>query len=171
MSSSSIPEPSPNCQIDQSTSETLETVEQQQINLKLELEQVYRDVSRLRGWIQLLVSGLILGMLISVIISSWLTYRLLLQQEKARREAAEAATAQTELLERIATLEQQLQGFTENTRQLTSLQDEGQIRQEEIQRLRDRLNQVEAVQRDNQTTISQPNPQVEKPSKLTTDLE
>ncbi len=171
MSNQPTPESTFNRQENQPHPDWLETVEQQQVNLKLEVEQVYRDVSRLRGWIQLLVSGLVLGMLISVIISSWLTYRLLLQQERTRREAAQAATDQAELIKRVDTLEQKLQAFTENTKRLADLTDESQIRQEEIQRLRDRLNQLEAVQRDTQTAEPKPETRVEKTPKSTLELE
>jgi|GEM_PF-5701686 archaellum component FlaC len=151
--------------------DTLEAVEQQQVNLKLELERVHKDVSRLRGWIQLLVSGLVLATLISIIISSWLTYRLLVQQEIARREAAKAATTQEEMLKRVEQLEQQLQSFTgEFPGQLADLTDQNLVTQQELQRLRERLNQLEALQRDAATSTLNREPAVEKPTKPNSNL-
>jgi regulator of replication initiation timing len=152
--------------------DTLEAVEQQQVNLKLELERVHKDVSRLRGWIQLLVSGLVLATLISIIISSWLTYRLLVQQEIARLEAAEAATTQEEMLKRVEQLEQQLQSFTgQFPGQLADLTDKNRVTQQELQRLRERLNQLEAQQRDTQPSASSSEPAVEKPIQPNSNLQ
>ncbi|MGB3534153.1 MAG: hypothetical protein WBA13_11615 [Microcoleaceae cyanobacterium] len=144
---------------------TLETVEQQQANFKLDLERIHKDVSRLRGWVQLLVSGLVLATVISIIISSWLTYRLLLQQEIARREAAEAAASQAEMLEQIDTLEQQLQSLNQQfPGRLANLTDENLVTQQELQRLRERLNLLEALQRESSTTTPNPDTTVEKPN-------
>lgn len=146
--------------------DTLEAVEQQQVNFKLELERVHKDVARLRGWIQLLVSGLVLATLISIIISSWLTYRLLLQQEISRRETAEAAQTQAELLEKIEQLESQLQGVTQQVpERLADLTDENLVTQQELQRLRDRLNQLEVLQRESVSPSPNEETSVNKPIK------
>jgi regulator of replication initiation timing len=164
MSTQPTPEYNPN-------PDTLDAVEQQQVNLKLELERVHKDVSRLRGWIQLLVSGLVLATLMSIIISSWLTYRLLVQQEIARREATQAATTQEEMLKRVEQLEAQLQGFTgQFPGQLADLTDENLVTQQELQRLRERLNQLEALQRDTQPSTSNRETSVEKPTKPSSNL-
>ncbi len=129
-------------------SETLEAVEQQQLSLKLELERLYRDVAQLRGWIQMLVSGLVLAILIAIIISSWLTYRLLVQQQLTRQEAGKTATDQANMLEQVEQLQQQLQSLTQQvSQQSTELTDTTQNTQQELQQLRDRLKQVEAKQR------------------------
>ncbi len=153
------------------TPDTLEAVEQQQVNFKLDLERVHKDVSRLRGWIQLLVSGLVLATLISIIISSWLTYRLLVQQEIARREAAEAATTTAELLKRVEQLEQQLQSLAgQFPGQLADLTDENLVTQQEIQRLRDRINQLEALQRESPSSTLNRETSVEKPIKSNSSL-
>lgn len=164
MSTQPTPEYNPN-------SDTLEAVSQQQVNLKLELERVHKDVSRLRGWIQLLVSGLVLATLISIIISSWLTYRLLVQQEIARREATKAATTEEELLKRVEQLEQQLQSLAgQFPGQLADLTDENLVTQQELQRLRDRINQLEVLQRDSQTSSANPESTIDKPTKPTSNL-
>ncbi|MGB3404393.1 MAG: hypothetical protein WBA77_17040 [Microcoleaceae cyanobacterium] len=151
--------------------ETLDAVEQQQVNFKLELERVHKDLSRLRGWIQLLVSGLVLATLISIIISSWLSYRLLVQQEITRREAANAAKTQAELLEKIEQLELQLQGVAQQVPgRLADLTDENLVTQQELQRLRDRLNQLEVLQRESSNSTSNSETPVNKPTKPESNL-
>jgi hypothetical protein len=156
-------QPNPEYQINP---ETLDAALQQQGNFKLELERVHKDVTRLRGWIQLLVSGLVLATLISIIISSWLTYRLLVQQEITRREAANAAKTQAELLEKIEQLELQLQGVTQQVPdRLANLTDENLVTQQELIRLRDRLNQLEVLQRESSNPVESSDNNVNKPIK------
>lgn len=127
--------------------DALEAVEQQQLSQKLELERLYRDVAQLRGWIQMLVSGLVLAILIAIIISSWLTYRLLVQQQMTRQEATKASTDQAKTLEQVEQLQQQLQSLTEQaSQQSTELTDTTQNTQQELQQLSDRLQQLEENQ-------------------------
>ncbi len=127
--------------------DTLEAIEQQQLSQKLELERLYRDVTQLRGWIQMLVSGLVLAILIAIIISSWLTYRLLIQQQMTRQEATKASTDQTKILEQVEQLQQKLQSLTEQaSQQSTELTDTTQNTQQELQQLSDRLQQLEENQ-------------------------
>ena len=67
-----------------------ETLQEQHLNLKLEVEQLYGKVDRLRGLFQTLVSGLIIAIIIAIGISGWFAYRLLVQEQIALQKAKQA---------------------------------------------------------------------------------
>ena len=143
--------------------ETIDTVQQQHLNLKLEVEHLYRNVDRLSGWLQTLVSGLVIAILIAISISSWLVYRLLIQEQIAQREAQKAAETQAEILERVKQLEEQLQSLD----RLAELTDITQINQQELKQLRDRLNEIATKQRQLTTDLSSTRTTVEQLTKPT----
>ncbi|MGK7877092.1 MAG: hypothetical protein AB4426_28510 [Xenococcaceae cyanobacterium] len=137
--------------------ETLQDVHQQHLNLKLEVEQLYRKVELMRGLFQTLVSGLVIAIVIAIGISSWFAYRLLTQEQRARQEAAKAAATQKDMLKQVEQLEQQLQSLSQQVQEeLPKLTDATQASQQELQQLRDRLAQVEAKQRKSGNPSSTP---------------
>ena len=139
--------PSPN-RVNESLSDTLQ---EQHLNLKLEVEQLYGKIDRLRGLFQTLVSGLIIAIVIAIGISGWFAYRLLVQEQIAQREAEQAAAEAAEMRDRIDQLEgqlqrqdEQLQRFRQNIpEELTTLTDTVQANQRQLGLLRDRLKKIE----------------------------
>lgn len=126
-------------------------LQEQQVNLKLEVERLYRDVEGLRGWFQTLVSGLVIAMLIAIAISSWFAYRLLVQEELARQQSAKALEANAEMQVHVEQLEAEFQRQNELLKQLnTDLQDLAEVNdniqknQENLRALDDRLTEAEA---------------------------
>lgn len=153
MSIQPTPEPSAENQNPDSgnniASETIAAIDQQQLKLKLEVEKLYRDMERQRGWFQTLVSGLVMGIMIAIGISSWFAYRLIVQEQITQREATESAATQAEILEQVELLEQQLQKLSQQTPEdLAQLKETTESSQRELQQLLNRLNQVEAKQRE-----------------------
>ena len=129
----------------------LDSLQEQHLNLKLEVETLYRKVDRLRVLLQTLVSGLIIAIVIAIGISGWFAYRLLVQEQNARREAEEAAAAEAKLLERVDLLTEQLQRQDEQWQrfrqeipeELTTVTETIQANQRQLQLLRERLKKIE----------------------------
>ena len=124
----------------------LETAQKQQ--LKLEVEQLHREVQQLRLFFQTLVSGLIIATFLALTISSWFAYRLFIQEqatqreiEKAEEKVAEMESDFNQLRASFDILSQQL------PEDLAQQSDTLRSYQRELQQLRDRLNQVEDQQR------------------------
>ncbi|MDJ1181735.1 hypothetical protein [Roseofilum casamattae] len=83
-------------------------LDEQHIDLKLEVEELYRQVDRLRNWLQTLVSGLLVAILMSIGIASWLWYRLLLSATLERQETQRILAIQEEMQETLQVLDEQL---------------------------------------------------------------
>lgn len=135
---------------------TLDTVQEQQLDLKLEVEHLSREVDQLRGGLMTLVSGLALAIAIAIATSVWFAYRLLAQEQVARQETAQAVAIQEELLDRVEALEAQVENLNqqllENSAEIDSSQDE---RREQMDNLRDRLERIESqVERNTEATRS-----------------
>ena len=128
-----------------------DTLQEQYLNLKLEVEQLYGKIDRLRGLFQTLVSGLIIAIVIAIGISGWFAYRLLVQEQIAQREAEQATAAEAEMHERVEQLDEQWQRQDEQWQrfrqevpeELTTLTDTVQSNQRQLQLLRDRLRELE----------------------------
>lgn len=129
--------------------ENLEAIQQQQLKLKMEIEQLQKDIERRRGWFQTLISGLVIAILIAISISSWFAYRILAAEQIAQQEASKAATTQAEILERVERLEEKLGNLSQRVpEEFSELRDTTQSNQRELQKLSDRLREVEAKQRE-----------------------
>ena len=139
---------------DQSTSPvqeneiSLENLQEQCLNLKLEIEQLYRNVEVLRRWLQTLVTGLFVAIVVAIGMVSWFAYRLLIQQKLAQLEAVKTANTTTELLARIEQLEGQIKLQTEQVEDLrqqvpVNLSELIRDNQQQLQQLRDQLQQIE----------------------------
>ena len=139
-----------------------EILPEQLLNLKLETEQLYRNVDRLSRLLQTLVTGLLIATLVAIGIAGWFAYRLLLQESIARREVENTAATQREMLERLEQLEGKLQSQDEQVEVLSQQVEEikqqmeglnqqvpEQLRhliqenQQQLGQLRDRLEQIE----------------------------
>ncbi|MEC4894888.1 MAG: hypothetical protein SAL07_16450 [Oscillatoria sp. PMC 1051.18] len=135
--------------LDRETS--LEMLQEQHLNLKLNVEKLESRVTQLRGLLQTLVVGLVIAVLLAIGISGWFAYRLLLQEQIAQRESQQSAAENAEILEQIEEMEAQLQRqrkqletFREEVPQeLETLTNTVQANQRQLQLLRSRLEQVE----------------------------
>ena len=96
-------------------------LDEQHIDLKLEVEELYRQVDRLRNWLQTLVSGLLVAILMSIGIASWLWYRLLLSATLERQETQRILAIQEEMQESLQVLDEQL---TSQERKLSELREQ-----------------------------------------------
>ena len=124
----------------------LHNLEDKQLNLQLEVERLYRQVEELRVWLQTLVTGLVIATAIAIGISSWFAYRLLSQEQMARREASEAATVQGEIFDRLQELEEEVDGFDRQlSAELEDWEENSNLYQQRWQELRDRLTRLEAA--------------------------
>lgn len=127
-----------------------DSLQEQHLSLKLEVEQLYGKVDRLRVLLQTLVSGLIIAIAIAIGISGWFAYRLLIQEQIARRDADKATTAEaqmreqiTQLVEKLQRQDEQLQRFRQEIpEQLSTLSDTVQTNERQLQLLRDRLQEI-----------------------------
>lgn len=79
------------------------------LDLKKEVEQIYRDVDVLRKLIQTLVTGLVIAIFLALGISSWFAYRLLVQETITKQKEKDTTTFKTEMSEQINTLEQKFE--------------------------------------------------------------
>jgi DNA repair exonuclease SbcCD ATPase subunit len=124
----------------------LENSPSSMLNLKLEVEKIYRDVDELRKLLQTLVTGLIIAIILSLGISSWFAYRLLLQEQIFKQESDNNTTKQEEIVSNLDDLKLQLQS---QNQQLQSLKQEVPENlqqllldyQQQIQQLSDRLDE------------------------------
>jgi predicted negative regulator of RcsB-dependent stress response len=136
------------------------SLQEQQVNLKLEVEQLYREVEGLRGWFQTLVSGLMIAIVIAIGISSWFAYRLLVQEQLAQQDAADAADVNDQLRTRLEELEAELQRQSEQLgvlkeqvpNQLDAITSDMTQSQLDVERLRARLAQAEEQLQDLQSS-------------------
>ena len=136
--------------------ESLESIQQQHLKLKREIEQLRQDMERRRGWFQTLISGLVIAILIAISISSWFAYSLLAAEQIAKQEATKAAATQADILERVERLEEKLQNLNQRIpEEFSELKDTIQLSRQDLQKLSDRLSQVEAKQRDSATPVQE----------------
>ncbi|MEA5469020.1 hypothetical protein [Spirulina sp. 06S082] len=142
-------QPAPtNPEIDDRTSPT--TIQEQHLNLKLEVEQVYRKVDRLQTTLQTLLSGLLVATLIAVGVATWFAYRLLLEEKIAQQEVKKTIETQAEIIERLDRLEEQIQSQERKIKRLSEdippeLGDRLEEDRQELQKFRDRLNRLEKI--------------------------
>lgn len=129
-------------------------LQEQHLNLKLSVEELYKRVARLRGLLQTLVVGLVFAVLLTIGISGWFAYRLLLQERVMQQETEEAAKTNAKILERLEEIDTQLQ---RQRNQLQTLREEVpeefktltetlQANQRQLKLLRDRIGQLESTE-------------------------
>lgn len=94
----------PNLSQSQSLSQTVEELE-----VKLE---------RLQGLAQTLIGGLMVAILITIGVSGWFAYRLILQEQQARRRVQEFQQTEVEIQEKLNNLEQKISAQQQQISQL-----------------------------------------------------
>lgn len=148
-------QPAPtNPEIDDQTSP--KTIQEQHLNLKLEVEQLYRKIDRLQGGLQTLLSGLLVATLIAVGVAVWFAYRLLLEEKIAQREVKKTVETQAEIIERLDLMEEQIQSQARKIKRLSEdippeLGDRIEEDRQNLQNFRDRLDQLEKINPNNQS--------------------
>jgi uncharacterized protein HemX len=108
-------------------------------------------LERLRRLAQTLVGGLAIALIISIGISGWFAYRSLLQERINRKQAEAAEQQNTEIMERVDSLEQQLQNQKRQVErvdeqippQLETLTDSVNANQRQLQLLQKRIERIE----------------------------
>ena len=117
------------------------------LNLKLEVEKIYRDVDQLRKLLQTLVTGLILAIIVSLSISSWFAYRLLLQERIFQRQSNNSTKKQEEIVSNLENLKIQVQSQNEQLQSLKQQPEDLQTLllnyEQKIQKLSERLEELE----------------------------
>ena len=93
-------------------------LQEQHIDLKLEVEQIYRKVDSLRTSLQTLVSGLVVAIVIAIGVATWFSYRLLLQEKRARQEIQQTLEVQQKMSERLDILEEEIDSQERQIRQM-----------------------------------------------------
>lgn len=130
---------------------SLEMLHEQHLNLKLSFEELQSRVDQTRGLLQTIVFGLVVAVFLTISISGWFAYRLLVQEQISRRETEQAAAIDAKMLEQIEQMEdrlnrqkEQIQTFKEEVPdELNTLTDTVQSNQRQLQILRDRIKQIE----------------------------
>ena len=142
-----------------------EILPEQLLNLKLETEQLHRNVERLSRLLQTLLTGLLIATLVATGIASWFAYRLLIQEEIARKEAEKTAATQVEILKQLEQLEGRLQSQDKRVQELSQqvknlsqqaseeLRDLIQENQKQLEQLRERLEQIETEKQVSSTPV------------------
>ncbi|MEM9541123.1 MAG: hypothetical protein AAGA60_16675 [Cyanobacteria bacterium P01_E01_bin.42] len=100
--------PPPAIAPDGSASDSSKSIQEQHIALKLEVEQIYRKVDRLRTGLQTLVSGLVVAILISIGVATWFSYRLLLEEKRAAQQTEQTLEVQKEMSDRLDVLKERV---------------------------------------------------------------
>ncbi len=130
-----------------------ERILEQHLNLKQEVEQLYRRMDRMRGLLQTLVTGLVIAVFMTIVVVGWFAYRFLIQERLYQERLQEEEAARQELLAQIEEVaaelsrQQQLQDTLQQQipEELTTLTDTIQSNQRQVQLLLDRLKNVEAL--------------------------
>ncbi|MDC0831946.1 hypothetical protein POG22_02830 [Geitlerinema sp. CS-897] len=125
--------------------EALQDVQQQQVELKVDVERIHKDIERFRVFFQTLVSGLLLAIAIAFGIAIWYAYRSFSQQQIARRSVEDVTAMQEDLVAEIDRLESRLQRLERDfPDRLDDVTNDVTSSQMELRRLRDRLDAIEA---------------------------
>lgn len=94
--------------------------EQQQAH-QTQLNDLQKRVSRTWGLIQTLVAGLVIAVLVTIGVSGWFAYRLLVQEQVLRRESEQMAASEEDMLEQFEAVTTQLE---RQQRQLQTLRQD-----------------------------------------------
>jgi hypothetical protein len=130
---------------------SLETLQEQHLSLKMKVEELETKLDQTRGLLQTLVVGLVVAVLLTIGISGWFAYRLLLQEQVARRDTQQAEANNAKMLEQIEQMQAQLQRQKEELQtfreqvpdELKTLTTTVQANQRQLQLLRDRIGTAE----------------------------
>ena len=125
----------------------LEALKEQQANLKLTVDDLQIKLGRTRSLIKTLLFGLVIATFFGLGLTGWLAYRLLLQQEVAKRDLEQATVDSAELQEQLEEIETEIQTQSRQVRTLREnlstevelLTETAEANQRQLDRLRDRL--------------------------------
>ncbi len=129
-----------------------ETSQAQDLSEKVEVLQAKLD--RLQGLAQTLITGLVVGIIITIGVSGWFAYRLLVQEQVTQRQAEQFASTETELREKLQELEEQvaaqkrqMETFNQQfPQELETLNSAVSSNQRQIELLRKQVNPDEALE-------------------------
>ncbi|NJK37679.1 MAG: hypothetical protein HC835_04915 [Oscillatoriales cyanobacterium RM2_1_1] len=130
---------------------SLETLEDQQNSLRLNIDELTRKFNQIRGLVQTLVIGLVIAVLMTLGVVGWFAYQLLVQKQVAQRETQQTQATDAKILEQLEQIETRLQRQQQQLRtlqndtpeELTSLSEALQSNQRQLNLLRDRVKQLE----------------------------
>ncbi|AFZ44244.1 hypothetical protein PCC7418_2081 [Halothece sp. PCC 7418] len=116
------------------------------------VEELEVKLERLQALAQTLIGGLIVAILITIGVSGWFAYRLILQEQTARRKAQEFEQTEIEFQDRLDTLEQRLLSQQEKIERLQeqipenleTINNAVDSNQQEIERLQEQLQKTES---------------------------
>lgn len=94
--------------------------EQQQAH-QTQLNDLQKRVSQTWGLLQTLVAGLVIAILVTIGVSGWFAYRLLVQERVLQRESEQMANAEEDMLEQFEAMTTQLE---RQQRQLQTLRQD-----------------------------------------------
>lgn len=137
----------------QSFSDSNKNLSQSQ-NLSQTVEDLEVKLERLQGLAQTLIGGLVVAIIITISVSGWFAYRLILQEQTARRKAQEFEENKIELQEQLANLEQRVTSQQQQIDQLRNKlsQDLETLRraiesnQEGVESLQEEINELDIDQ-------------------------
>jgi len=120
-------------------------------SLSQTVEELEVKLEQLQASAQTLIGGLIVAILITIGVSGWFAYRLILQEQTARRKAQEFQQTEIELQEQLDTLEQQVRTQQQQMERLQeqipqnleSLNSAVDSNQREIERLQEQIQEPE----------------------------
>lgn len=129
-----------------------ETSPSQNVSEKVEVLQT--KLERLQGLAQTLITGLVVGIIITLGVSGWFAYRLLVQEQVTQRQAQEFEDTEIELRERleeleeqVATQKRQMETFNQQfPQELETLNSAVSSNQRQIELLRQQVNPNEALE-------------------------
>jgi len=120
-------------------------------SLSQTVEELEVKLEQLQASAQTLIGGLIVAILITIGVSGWFAYRLILQEQTARRKTQEFQQTEIELQEQLDTLEQQVRTQQQQMERLQeqipqnleSLNSAVDSNQREIERLQEQIQEPE----------------------------
>lgn len=133
-------EPSPETALD-----VLQDVQQQQTELKVEVERMHQEVERFRNFFQTLIGGLVLAIAVAFGIAIWYAYRSFSEQQIARQAVEDITDVQDSIAADVDRLEDRVQQLEQDLPERAGELDEVvQSNQADLRQLRDRLDRLEA---------------------------
>jgi len=129
-------------------------------SLSQTVEELEVKLEQLQASAQTLIGGLIVAILITIGVSGWFAYRLILQEQTARRKTQEFQQTEIELQEQLDTLEQQVRTQQQQMERLQeqipqnleSLNSAVDSNQREIERLQEQIQEPEKSTNEESTT-------------------
>ena len=117
-------------------------------SLSQTVEELEVKLERLQALAQTLIGGLMVAILITIGVSGWFAYRLILQEQQARRKAQEFQQTEVEIQEKLDSLEQRMSAQQQEIDRLKeeipdnleTVRNTVDSNQEQIEVLQDKIN-------------------------------